>query len=124
WREVMQGGFNTLDNFLFTIQDFTNPFQSNLFNRLKQLNSESVNFYAEKLKQFCLNDVNSVEKPFLYGTSEKVTTIKKIDKIVDIPKTPKEESEEPKQGKILIKSNPSGTNVLTSTFQKLGVTPL
>src|SRR5690606_28086079 len=74
WREVMQGGFNTLDNFLFTIKDFTNPFQSNLFNRLKQLNSNSVNFYTEKLKQFCLNDLNSVEKPFLFGESEKTTT--------------------------------------------------
>lgn len=35
-----------------------------------------------------------------------------------------ENLEEPEQGKILIKSNPSGANVLTSTFQKLGTTPL
>lgn len=125
WREVMQGGFNTLDNFLFTIKDFTNPFQSNLFNRLKQLNSNSVNFYTEKLKQFCLNDLNSVEKPFLFGESEKITTIKKTDKIVDIPKIIiKQELEEPQQEKILIKSNPSGASVLTSAFVKLGVTPL
>lgn len=121
WKEVMQGGFNTLDNFLFTIQDFTNPYQSNLFNRLKQINSDSVNFYAERLKPFCLIDINSIEKPTLFGENN----IDITDDFIN-PTQPiiEEESEQPEQGKILIKSNPSGANVLTSTFQKLGITPL
>lgn len=120
WKEVMQGGFNTLDNFLFTIQDFTNPYQSNLFNRLKQLNVDSVSFYTEKLKHFCLIDINSVEKPTLFNGIENVAIIKKTEKAIEII----EEEIMPKNGKILIKSNPSGANVLSSTFQKLGITPL
>src|SRR5690606_5597783 len=121
WKEVMQGGFNTLDNFLFTIQDFTNPFQSRLFNHLKQLNQDSINFYSEKLMQFCLNDIKFVEKPFLYDTSKEQITIKKGGKCSE---TIKQTSEEPKLEKILIKSNPPGVAVLNSTFKKLGVTPL
>lgn len=121
WREVMQGGFNTLDNFLFTIQDFTNPYQSNLFNRLKQINSDSVNFYAERLKQFCLNNINSVETPKLFDKNE-INITDNFDNFTE--PIIEENLEEPEQGKILIKSNPSGANVLTSTFQNLGTTPL
>lgn len=123
WKGVMQGGFNTLDNFLFTIQDFANPFKSNLFNRLKQLNQKSVDFYSEKLKQFCLDEINSVEKPFLYR--EREIAIEKQTQNINIPKeTTKKETETPQTGKILIKSKPPGVYVLNSTFQKLGITPL
>ena len=121
WKEVMQGGFNTLDNFLFTIQDFTNPYQSKLFSRLQQLKQESVNFYLEKLKQFCNDDVSFVEKPLLYNPSEKPITKKEVDKY---PGNIKQKKEQPHPEKILIKSNPSGIYVLNSAFKKLGTTPL
>src|SRR5699024_1694185 len=57
WDEVMQGGFNTLDNFLFTIKDFLKPNQSALFHRLYRLNSSSLNFYLETLKWLCQNEI-------------------------------------------------------------------
>lgn len=74
WREVMQGGFNTGDNFLFTIQDFLNPNQSNLFNRLYNLNSASLNYYLDKLKWFCNSEYSVVTKPSLSGQSSSSTS--------------------------------------------------
>ncbi len=124
WREVMQGGFNTLDNFLFTVQDFLNPNQSPLFNRLYKLNSSVLNFYLDKLKSFCFGDYYSITKPELIGQtstynnnlSKEINTfnpmnIKTVDKTVS-------------NNKYKIISNISSASVLTSTFQKLGFTPL
>src|SRR5690606_13181464 len=56
WDEVMQGGYNTLDNFLFIAQDFLNPSDSKLFERLDKVNSDSLNFYVNKIKEFCGSD--------------------------------------------------------------------
>lgn len=123
WREVMQGGFNTLDNFLFTIQDFLNPNQSALFNRLYKLNSTSLNFYLETLKWLCNSEYSVIPPPALYGNSSKnsksipsehqkyVPNSQSIDRAVSANKY-----------KII---TPNGSaSVLTSTFQKLGSTPL
>ena len=121
WREAMQGGFNTLDNFLFTIYDFSNPYQSTLFNRLKQLNQTSLNFYVEKLQYYCSNDFSLIGKPILCGQEEhnqEETTI--IEKVPIIEK----ETYSCDNNHILIQSNPTGANILTTTFQKLGTTPL
>jgi len=126
WREVMQGGFNTLDNFLFTIQDFLNPFQSNLFNRLYKLNSTTLNFYLETLKLLCNNEISIIPKPSLCPNSlsskntiptdhqnyvQNNSTSQSKDKIVSI-------------GKYKIITNNGSASVLTSTFQKLGTTPI
>ena len=124
WREVMQGGFNTLDNFLFTINDFRNTSQSKLFQRLQQINSTSLNFYTEKLKWFCNHEASQIDKPTLYNQSS-------------IGFNPPPEHSRyfpnsnngtqpivPVNGKITITSNRDSANVLTSTFQKLGTTPL
>jgi len=124
WREVMQGGFNTLDNFLFTVQDFLNPNQSPLFNRLYKLNSTVLNIYLDKLKSFCFGDYYSITKPELIGQTSTYnnnlsresstfipTNIATVDKTVSI-------------NKYKIISNISAASVLTSTFQKLGFTPL
>jgi hypothetical protein len=126
WREVMQGGFNTLDNFLFTIQDFLNPNQSVLFNKLYKLNSSSLNFYLDKLKSFCNNDYSSVSIPILSGqisnSQSEIPTVHQkyvptstnnqiIDKTVS-------------SNKYKIITNNGSASVLTSTFQKLGSTPL
>jgi hypothetical protein len=70
WLEVMQGGFNTLDNFLFTGDDFRHPNSSKLFIRLLQLNSPSLNFYVDKLKHFCVNDYSIIEQPILYNLND------------------------------------------------------
>jgi hypothetical protein len=113
WREVMQGGFNTLDNFLFTIQDFLNPNQSNLFSRLYNLNSTSLNFYLDKLKLFCNSEYSVVSKPALSSQSSIniPTRYQTVDKIVS-------------SNKYKIITNNGSASVLTSTFQKLGTTPL
>ncbi len=120
WREVMQGGFNTLDNFLFTIQDFLNPNQSALFNRLYKLNSSSLNFYLETLKWLCNSEYSVIPPPALYGNSsnsipsehQKYTpNSQSIDRTVSANKYK------------IITTNGSAS-VLTSTFQKLGSTPL
>lgn len=120
WREVMQGGFNTLDNFLFTIQDFLNPNQSALFNRLYKLNSSSLNFYLETLKWLCNSEYSVIPPPALYDNSSR-----------SIPSehqkyTPNGQSIDgtvfPNKYKI-ITTNFTAT-VLTSTFQRLGSTPL
>ena len=67
WKETMQGGFNTLDNFLFTANDFKNYNQSKIFNKLSQINSPELNFYIEKLKQFCTNKISEIDVPILYA---------------------------------------------------------
>ena len=135
WKETMQGGFNTLDNFLFTIYDFINPYQSTLFNRLKQLNSTSLSFYVEKLQYYCSNELNLVDSPTLPPHRQEQT--KKVEEIPIIikeefpifvkEKSPviiKEEVPLSDDNHIVIQSNPTGANVLTTTFKRLGTTPL
>jgi hypothetical protein len=123
WREVMQGGFNTLDNFLFTIQDFLYPSQSALFNRLYKLNSSSLNFYLETLKWLCNSEYSVIPPPSLHENTAKnlksipmqhqkyVTNIQSIDRTVSA-------------NKYKIITTNGNASVLTSTFQKLGSTPL
>jgi hypothetical protein len=123
WREVMQGGFNTLDNFLFTIQDFLNPNQSALFNRLYKLNSSSLNFYLETLKWLCNSEYSVIPPPALYGNSSKSSKSipsehqkytlngQSIDRAVST-------------NKYKIITTNGIASVLTSTFQRLGSTPL
>ena len=123
WREVMQGGFNTLDNFLFTIQDFLYPSQSALFNRLYKLNSSSLNFYLETLKWLCNSEYSVIPPPSLHENTAKnlksipmqhqkyVPNIQSIDRTVSA-------------NKYKIITTNGNASVLTSTFQKLGSTPL
>jgi hypothetical protein len=126
WREVMQGGFNTLDNFLFTIQDFLNPSQSKLFNRLDNLNSTSLNYYIEKLKWFCNSEYSAVTKPVLFGQSSSATSYIPIDHQKDVPNNSDSKTTDKKSAgnKYKIITNFSSASVLTSTLQKLGTTPL
>lgn len=123
WREVMQGGFNTLDNFLFTIQDFLNPNQSVLFNRLYQLNSPSLNFYLETLRWICNSDMNVIPAPALYekpyhSDNSVINAEKKINQDSNI------ETSQVSMNMIKIVTNNCVASVLTSTFQKLGTTPI
>lgn len=124
WREVMQGGFNTLDNFLFTVQDFLNPNQSPLFNRLYKLNSRVLNIYLDKLKSFCFGDYYSITKPELIGQTS--TYNNNFTKEINIfnPMNTESFDKTVNNNKYKIISNISSASVLTSTFQKLGITPL
>ena len=126
WREVMQGGFNTLDNFLFSIQDFLDPNQSPLFYRLYKLNSSKLNFYLDKLKWFCCSDYSVITKPTLVG--------KEIKQGIEIPMEhnrliPNKTNNEPiyktvSSNNYKIISKNGSASILTSTFQRLGLTPL
>jgi hypothetical protein len=126
WREVTQGGFNTLDNFLFIIQDFLNPNQSNLFNRLYNLNSTSLNFYLDKLKWFCNNEYSVVTKPVLYVQSSSSSIYISTDHQKHMPNGSNSRIEDKAvlSNKYRIITNNGSASVLTSTFQKLGTTPL
>jgi len=126
WREVMQGGFNTLDNFLFTIQDFLNPNQSNLFNRLYNFNSTSLNFYLDKLKWFCNSEYSVVTKPVLSGQSISTSSYIPSENEKYVPNNSNSQTidKSVSQNKYKIITNNGSASVLTSTFQKLGTTPI
>jgi hypothetical protein len=126
WREVMQGGFNTLDNFLFTIQDFLNPNQSALFNRLYKLNSSSLNFYLETLKWLCYNEISIIPPPAVYNdltTSSKPIHSEKQNYVPNSSNS-QVQNKSVSIDKYKIITNSSSSTVLTSTFQKLGSTPI
>lgn len=126
WREVMQGGFNTLDNFLFTIQDFLNPNQSSLFNRLYKLNSTNLIFYLDKLKWFCCSDYSVIIKPILAG--QEIVQGTKIPpehhRFIPNNTTNQSVDKSVSSNKYKIISNSGSASILTSTFQRLGSTPL
>lgn len=110
WFEVMKGGFNTLDNLLFLGDDFNNFNNSKLINRLYALGKPSLNFYLNKLKIFCHSSVDLIEPPYIYETPENP-----IDTVSYYTNT---------GGKVDIITTPSGAAVLSSSFEKIGITPL
>lgn len=124
WKEVMQGGFNTLDNMLFVIQDFIAPKQSKLFQRLQQINQPSLEFYTKKLVNFCSSNLNSIEKPCLFEGNVQFKNFEEKSFLSSEDKTPIEQELIIEKDKILIESNPSGINIFNSMSQKLGQTPL
>jgi len=126
WREVMQGGFNTLDNLLFTIQDFLNPNQSNLFKRLYNLKSASLNYYLKKLRWFCNSEYSAITKPVLTSQSSSMTSYIPYEHLKYVPKSSNSPTidETVSNNKYKIITNNASATVLTSTFQKLGTTPL
>lgn len=126
WREVMQGGFNTLDNFLFTIQDFLNPNQSNLFNRLYNLNSSTLNYYLDKLKYFCNSEYSAITKPVLSGQNSSPTSSIPTEHQKYVPNISTNQTidNNVSSNRYKITTNNGSASVLTSTFQRLGSTPL
>ena len=117
WKEVMQGGFNTLDNLLFVANDFSNPSQSKLFNRLERLNQPSLNFYLEKLKFALYN--SKIDKIQLFEENESVEP--------NIPKNFESNTNYKTQNQFVrlkITSSPSGASVRNNNFESIGITPL
>jgi hypothetical protein len=115
WLEVMQGGFNTLDNLLFVGSDFKNFNNSKIVNRLYTLNKVSLNFYLDNLNKFCNSSPESVEFPCLFKSSKNGKK--------PIENQPKDKSSDNTK-MVQIITNPPGAAVLTSTFQRLGTTPI
>jgi hypothetical protein len=126
WREVMQGGFNTLDNFLFTIQDYLNPYQSYLFNRLYNLNSTALNYYLDKLRYFCNSEYSDITKPVLYGQISSQTCFMPTENQKYVPNISTSQTIENNvsSNKFKIITINGSASVLTSTFQRIGSTPL
>jgi hypothetical protein len=113
WYEVMNGGYNTLDNLLFTGDDFRNFNNSKLVNRLYHINEVSLNYYLNKLNLFCNKHPGIIEKPVHFANS-----------FTDVTRNNKISSNEVKSKEINIISHPTGAVVLTSTFKRIGITPL
>jgi len=114
WFEVMTGGFNTLDNLLFLGDDFKYFNNSKLVNRLYSLNKSSLNFYLDKLNKFCNSSPESVEVPSLFDSANYEQPIEReLEFLTNNNNT-----------EIQIITNPNGAAVLTSTFQRIGSTPL
>jgi len=114
WFEVMRGGFNTLDNLLFLGDDFKYFNNSKLVDRLYSLNKSSLNFYLDKLNKFCNSSPESVEFPSLFDSANyEQPKEKELEFVTNNNNT-----------EIQIITNPNGAAVLTSTFQRIGNTPL
>jgi len=122
WRQVMQGGFNTLDNFLFTAQDFQSPNQSALFNRLRGYRITALNHYIETLKWLCNNPEEKAPKPKLFEPSASSSTVRSEGE--ETPPVLITHSVGRDFTRYTILTPGATANVLTSTFQKIGVTPL
>lgn len=114
WFEVMRGGFNTLDNLLFLGDDFKYFNNSKLVKRLYLLNISSLNFYLDKLNKFCNSSPEIVEFPSLFDYANYEHPIE----------SSQEFSTKNSNTEIQIITNPNGAAVLTSTFQRIGTTPL
>ena len=112
WLEVMQGGFNTLDNLLFIGDDFKYFNNSKLVNRLYGLNKPSLNFYLNKLNKFCNSSPSNIEFPQIYNSANNDEYIYEEPILINTDLV------------VNIITSPSGAAVLNSTFQKIGVTPL
>lgn len=105
WSEVMQGGFNTLDNFLFTKDDFSNPSKSQLISRIRSRCDSRAVELVDNLIAFLNVDPDSIPPP----------TLGKVDPVLPV---------EPVVKGILIDSEPSNALVLTSTLKIIGRTPI
>ena len=110
WKEIMQGGFNTLSNMLFSANDFSNPNQSKLFNRLENLKQPSLNFYLEQIKNSLITSIVGQVK--LFGQ------IENIDEELQIIENEKQFEQ------VNITSFPIGASVRNKNFENIGKTPL
>ena len=119
WLELMRGGYNTLDNMLFTRNDFTNFSNSKLVNRLSAINQPSLSFYLDKLHKFCNSSPTLIDAPVLYNPISLRFPLPPMDK-----KPIQEPVSEEKVDLVEIISDPTGARVSTVDFKRLGVTPM
>jgi hypothetical protein len=126
WNEVLKGGFNTLDNFLFTIHDFLNPNHSVLFNRLYGFNSPSLNFYLDALKRSCNSSFSLIPPPALYVNPSNLSKPIPSKQQNYVPNNTESLSIDitVSDKKYKITTNKDSASVLTSTLKKIGMTPI
>lgn len=119
WKETMQGGFNTLDNLLFVGNDFLNPNHSKLFNRLKNLNQLSVNFYIDKIKSALYNSVINEIQLYNYNNENAVDL-----PVEDSHTIVEDDNKKNKLERIEITTKPNGAIIRNSKFEVIGRTPI
>ena len=117
WKEIMQGGFNTLSNMLFCGNDFSNPYNSKLFNHLQNLNQPSLNFYINQIKSSLSTSI--IPQISLY---EKNALLE--NKFQELEKIKSDEIENNNINLIKLTSNPSGASVRNKSFENIGKTPI
>lgn len=66
WSSAKNGGFNTGENILFTGGDFLDFRNSELVRKLRGFNNDRLNYYLNKLQEFCSSSPDSVDKPELF----------------------------------------------------------
>lgn len=121
WKEIMQGGFNTLDNMLFVGSDFSNPIHSKLFQRLSNLNQPSLNFYIYSIK-LALNSDEIKEINIYHDLGSTASNYIPIDEIESPGSTNHPNKNDYKRLKI--ESTPNGAIVKNSNYVTIGNTPL
>ncbi|MGN6402159.1 MAG: hypothetical protein ACTHMD_16995, partial [Flavisolibacter sp.] len=120
WQHMQQGGYNREHSF-FSVSDFSNPDISPLFQKLRNYNSETLNFYLDALVTFSrTGNLDAIKKPALYKTTF-VLHAHEIPK--PAPVAPEIVAEKPKLYQVEIKTIPSGKDVLINGAKK-GITPL
>ncbi|RKS00572.1 protein kinase family protein [Flavobacterium sp. 102] len=124
WKEIMQGGFNTLDNLLFVASDFNDPNQSKLFNRLENLNQPSLNFYLEQIKNSLITSTVGLVK--LFGQIENVDEeLQIIENEQQFDKsTPLNIRSSNQVEHINITSIPNSASVRNKNYINIGKTPI
>ncbi len=67
WIKAEENGYNKTEQILFSFRDFAFPQQSKVFNILKNYNKEELNFYVDKLMEFCSSkSLSTIEAPQIY----------------------------------------------------------
>ncbi|MES2386856.1 MAG: hypothetical protein V4543_02545, partial [Bacteroidota bacterium] len=144
WQEIMQGGFNTLDNVLFTGEDFRFFHKSKLVKKLYGYNQPALTFYLNRIYTFLQQGTQSVEAPYLAkgdNLNEEPAIISENPLSFETPenhaggananenavfggKSESDNGDNPGDSEISIISHPAGAAVMDSTFRNIGVTPL
>ena len=124
WESKNQGGFNTGENMLFEGDDFKDPSNSRLFNKLIQYSDDvTTSKYAEYLKTFCSLDIDNIPKPRVINENS-IIKIPASSKPIENLKVKSTKKTINISNEIKIQSNPTGATVLNNKLKKLGTTPL
>lgn len=71
WKNSKENGFDKQTQILFTYRDIAYSKQSVTFQKLRRYNNPSLNFYCDKLVEFCnATSLDAIEPPRLYEETE------------------------------------------------------
>lgn len=86
WINSDENGYDKSKQIFFTYQDFAFPQQSGAFKILAGYHNKALDFYTDKLMQFChSNSLEKIEAVQLYGSNSSL--LKKNEEIFQQPKT-------------------------------------